>query len=529
MEIVVVERGPYVSFANCGLPYYVGGVITDRGALLVQTPEALRARFGLDVRVDTEATAIDRDRKLVHLSGPTGSYTESYDHLVLATGAEPRRLGLSGRIPVHGLHTVGDADALAALAGPGKEPADLHAIVIGAGFIGLEAVENLVGRGVRVTLVEYADRILMPLDAEMSAPVHDRLIDRGVEVLTGVGVADLEADTIVLTDGRRIRADLVVESAGVRPRTHLAADAGLTIDESGGIRVNEYHRTDDPSIYAVGDATAKTGLVDGARTLVPLAGLANRHGRAAADAIAGSPTPARPALGTAILGLLGLTVAVTGWNEGRLRAAGRDHRAIHTHPMSHAGYYPGAEQMALKLLVDPETDEILGAQAVGGDGVDKRIDVIATAMTAGLRAADLADLELAYAPQYGSAKDPVNLVGYVARNLREGTTRAIQWHELEEALAAGAALVDVRTPAEHAAGTIPGGINVPLDDLRGRIDELPTGRPIIVHCQVGQRGHTAARILTQVGLDAVNLDGGYLTWRAGMSTHARTTSTGAAR
>ncbi|MCL2779942.1 MAG: FAD-dependent oxidoreductase [Actinomycetia bacterium] len=515
MDIVVVERGPYVSFANCGLPYYMGGVITDRDALLVQTPASLRTRFNLDVRVNTEATAIDRANQSVRLvDHETGrEYTERYDHLVLATGAEPRALGLAGDIPIHGLHTIADADALVTRLG--CPAAGARAVVIGAGFIGLEVVENLVHRGVEVTVVEYASHVLPPLDAEMAYPVQQRLAKHGVTVRTNASVASIDGGTVVLRDGTTLTADFIVEAAGVRPRTELAAAAGLDLDARGGILVDEVQRTSDPRIFAVGDAASKFGLVDDGPALIPLAGLANRHGRTAADAIAGQPAPARPALGTGIIGVLGLTVAAVGWSEERLRAAGRAHRAIHTHPLNHAGYYPGAESMALKLLVDPDTDRILGAQAVGGAGVDKRIDVIATAMTAGLRASDLADLELAYAPPYGSAKDAVNMLGYIARNIAEGSAATTQWHELADAVAAGAFLVDVRSPAEFAAGAIPGAVNLPVDELRARLGELPSDRTIIVHCQVGVRAHTAARIVAASGRAVSNLDGGYLTWRAG--------------
>lgn len=516
MEIVVLERGRYVSFANCGLPYYVGGVIPERSSLLLQTPESLAARFGLDVRVEHEATAIDRERKVVHVTDLRTGRTseEQYDHLVLAAGAAANRVPLPQSVPTRTLRTVDDVDAIAAvLAAVTGRPADV--VVVGAGFIGLEAVENLVRRGATVTQVQRGARVLAPLDPEMAAPVLATLRSHGVDVRTGTTITGADEGHVLLSDGTRLAADLVVEATGVRPTTELAVAAGLRLGPTGGVAVDELQRTDDPAIYAVGDGVEKTDHVGGAATLVTMAGLANRHGRAVADAIAGVPTPARPALGTAIVGVLGLTVAMTGWSESRLRASDRPHRVIHTHPASHAGYYPGAEQMALKLLVDPADDEILGAQIVGGDGVDKRIDVIATAMAAGLTASSLSELELAYAPQYGSAKDAVNLAGYVAENVARGVTRTLQWHELDGAVAGGATLIDVRSPGEHAAGGIPGSRNLPLDELRTRHAELPAGQPVVVHCQVGQRGHTAARLLGQLGYDVHNLDGGYLTWSAG--------------
>lgn len=521
-EIVVLERGGHVSFANCGLPYYLGGIIEDREDLLLQTPESLRARFNLDVRVHREVIAIDRAAKSVRVRDVlTGTETvEFYDALVLSPGATPVRPAMPGGERMLTLRDIDDVDAaMAALA-----TAPSSALVIGAGFIGLEMVENLVHRGLAVTLVELGEQVLPPLDAEMAAPVADRLRAAGVDVRLGTQVVELLESTAVLSDGSLVPAEFVLGSIGVRPETGLAVAAGIELGPRGGIRVDDRLRTSDPTIYAIGDAVEKTDAISGEQRLVALAGLANRHGRLAADAIAGRPVRVVDALGTAVVGLMGLTIAATGWNERLLRAAGRDIRVIHTHPASHTGYYPGAESMALKLVIDASTDAILGAQGVGGDGVDKRIDVIATAMAGGITASHLADLELGYAPQYSSAKDPVNMLGYVARNLLDGLTPSIQWHELVPALAAGDVLVDVRTADEVADGAIPGSINIPLDELRARVDELPGGR-IIAHCKVGQRGHTAVRVLEQLGRDAVNLDGGYLTWSAGTSSTVRHAAT----
>jgi NADPH-dependent 2,4-dienoyl-CoA reductase/sulfur reductase-like enzyme/rhodanese-related sulfurtransferase len=517
MEIVVFERGRYVSFANCGLPYYVGGVISNRDSLLLQTPESLASRFALDVRVEHEVTSIDSALKIVHVtdlrSGAT--HEEPYDFVVLAGGATASHGATASTMTTYTLRSVDDVDhiteTLASIDG------HAHAVVIGGGFIGVEAVENLIGRGVGVTLVQRGQHVLSPLDREMAAPVLSVLRQNGVDVRTGTTVASASDGFALLSDGSRARADLVIEASGVRPEVTVARSAGLTIGPTGGIAVDRQQRTSDPAIFAVGDGVEKIDAVDASPTLVTMAGLANRHGRAAADAIAGRPELAWPALGTSIVGVFDLTVAMVGWSEKRLVAAGRPHRVIHTHPASHATYYPGAETMALKLLVDPVDDAILGAQIVGGAGVDKRIDVIATAMAGRLTTSSLAHLELAYAPQYGSAKDAVNLAGYVADNLATGMTGLVQWHELDTALDHGAQLVDVRTAAEFAAGSIPGAVNIPLDDLRLRHTELE-GRPLIVHCQVGQRGHTATRLLTQLGHDVTNLDGGYKTWVAGIST-----------
>ncbi len=528
-EIIVFEQGRYVSFANCGLPYYVGGVIAERDALLLQTPTSLRARFDLDVRVEHEVVAIDRAARTVTARDTATGATvvEAYDHLVLAAGATPRLQAETApdAAPVVTLRTVDDVDRITAvLAARGDEPG--CAVVMGAGFIGLEATENLVRRGLQVTLVQQGARPMSPLDPEMAAAVVDVLAAHGVDVRTGTTMEALDAAGAHLSDGTVVRADLVVDARGVTPATELARAAGLTIGAAGGVVVDGHQRTEDPRVLAVGDAAEKTDAVSGAATLITMAGLANRHGRAAADVIAWdngrldtAPRAAAPALGTAIIGLFDLTVAMVGWSEQRLRAAGRQHQVIHTHPTDHAGYYPGAQRMAMKVMVDPLSGLILGAQIVGGNGVDKRIDVIATAMHAGLPAAELAHLELAYAPQYASAKDPVNMVGYVAENLATGLTDTVQWHELDAAVAGGATLIDVRSPQEFEAGAIPGSINIPVDALRDSFDVLPEG-DLIVHCQVGQRGHTAARILAQLGRQARNLDGGYLTWKAGAAVGA---------
>jgi len=514
-QITVYERGAHVSFANCGLPYHVGGVIPERSSLLLQTPASLASRFAIDVHVRHEVVAIDTAARTVtvrDLEDGTDR-VEAYDDLIIASGATASPGASAPHVPTHTLRSIDDVDrVLEVLADAGPEP---RVVVVGAGFIGLEAVENLHRRGARVTLVSRGRQVLSPLDPEMATPVLALLRDAGVDVRLGVTVVGADPGRVHLSDGESIETALVVEASGVRPGAALAEAAGIRLGETGGIAVDHRHRTSAPHVWAVGDGVEKRDHVDGIPTLVTMAGLANRHGRAAADDVAGrAPDAAAPALGTAILGLLGSTVALVGWSERRLVAAGRPHRTIHTHPASHATYYPGAESMAIKLLVDAETDRILGAQIVGGAGVDKRIDVIAVAMAAGLTATALSQLELAYAPQYGSAKDPVNMIGYVAENLATGTTRTLQWHELPSAVDAGAVVVDVRTPAEYATGAIPGSRNIPLDELRARHVEL-LGRPVVVHCQVGQRGHTAARLLTQLGHDVRNLDGGYRTWAAG--------------
>lgn len=508
-EIVVFERGPEVSYANCGLPYYVGGVIEERDALLLQTPESLHRRFRLDVRVRHEVVAVDTERKTVEVIdlGSGRRSTHPYDYLVLAAGARPRRDEPGGALPTRSLRTVADADAIDAALRPG-----LPVVVVGGGYTGLEAVENLVARGAAVTLVQRGGRLLGPLDPEMAAPLTAEVRRRGVDVRLGVEVVATGADSVTLSDGTSVPAELLVDASGVVPEVALARAAGIRLGETGGIAVDDACRTSAPDVFAVGDGVEKTDLIGGGAALVTMAGLANRHGRMVADVIAGREESARPALGTGIVQVFGLAAAKTGWSETQLRAAGRDFSAVHVHPGSHAGYYPGAEILSMKLLADPVSDRILGAQIVGRDGVDKRIDVIATALQAGVTASGLAHLELAYAPQFGSAKDAVNILGYVAENTRTGTTPTVQWHELDDALQAGAALIDVRSATEHASGAIPGARNIPLDELRDRLDELPDG-PLVVHCQVGLRGHIATRLLRQHGREVRNLDGGYRTWR----------------
>ena len=511
-EIIVIERSHHVSYANCGLPYHLGGVIGDRDALLLQSPEGLHERFALDVRTDTEVLAIDRARQVVLAKDLTTGwrYELAWDRLVLSPGAAPVMPRLPGAGRALTLRTVEDVDRIVAMLDADRPRT---AVVAGGGFIGIETAENLHRRGVSVTLVELADQGLAPLDPELAALVHAELATHGVGLALRAGLSRVLPRSVELTDGRSLPADLVILAIGVQPDTALARDAGLAIGPAGGIAVDHSLRTSDPRIYAIGDAAEKTDCLSAEPVLVTLANLANRQGRMVADDIAGRSRPFGPVQGTAIVKVFTQTVAVTGWSEKRLLTAQRPYLAIHTHPADHAGYYPGGEKMVLKLLADPVTHVILGAQAVGGAGTDKRIDVIATAMRGGLTAPDLADLELAYAPPYGSAKDPVNMLGYIADHRLHDRERSVQWHELAAREAAGAVLVDVRTPAEHADGHIPGSRNLPLDELRERCHELPQAE-IIAYCQAGQRAHTATALLNAHGFTAANLDGGYLTWSA---------------
>lgn len=511
VEIIVIERSGHVSFANCGLPYYVGGVIEDEADLTLQTPESLFARFDLDVRVDTEVVAVHPARQTVRVRSMLDGTTEEigYGALVLSTGAAPVRPPIPGYDRARTLRTVEDAAALASEVG--DRPTS--AVVIGAGFIGLEVAENLVEQGLEVTVVEAAPQVLAPLDPELAIMVEDELAGHGVSVVTGVGVASISDDAVTLADGRVLAADLVVGAIGVRPDVHLAVDAGLATGPGGGIAVDDVLRTSDPNIYAVGDAVEKSDAISHAPSLIALANVANRQGRRVADHLAGRPVRPVASFGTAIVKVFDVVAASVGWNERRLLAAGRPYRVVHSHPFDHATYYPGATRLAMKLIFDPVDGTILGAQAVGRGGVDKRIDVIATAMAGGLTADRLADLELAYAPPFSSAKDPVNMLGYMAENVLTGDCDVVAPAELAGLAADGWLVVDVRTAAEHDAGAIPGSHLLPVDEIREHLDEL-NGRNVVVYCQVGQRGHTATALLRDHGIAARNLDGGYLTWSA---------------
>ncbi len=508
-EIIVLEKSGHVSYANCGLPYYVGGVIEDEAALFLQTPASLHARFRLDVRVLTEALEVDAQSKTVSIrnlvSGDISSL--SYDKLILSPGASPIVPNLPGAELAMTLRTVEDVELIVEQV----KLAPRTAVVIGGGFIGVEIAENLVHKGITTSIVEATPQLLAPLDPEMATFVSAEMVRNGVHVYLGDSVTAITAQSVSLASGSVLSSDLVIMAIGVRPDTALAKSAGLTIGDRGGIEVNDFNQTSNPDIYAVGDAAQKHDSLDGTSTLVPLANLANRHGRVVADHINGLTVRPVLTIGTAIVKVFDLIIATTGWNEKKLLAAKRPYQAIHTHPGSHAGYYPGAQTMSLKLLLDPTSGEILGAQGIGKDGVDKRIDVIATAIRGKITAPELADLELAYAPPFGSAKDPVNMLGYIAENLVSKLTGNVQWHEVEAYREKGYALVDVRGAGEYARGTIPGSINIPVDEIRERISEF-TNKNVVVNCQVGQRGHTAALLLKEHGFNALNLDGGYFTW-----------------
>ncbi|MBM3999663.1 MAG: CoA-disulfide reductase [Planctomycetes bacterium] len=517
-EIVLFERGPDVSFANCGMPYFIGGKIGHRAKMLVTTAERLAERFRLDVRTGSLVESIDRAaREVVVRKVDTGeTYRVAYDKLILAPGAAPLRPPLPG-IDLPGILTLrnlGDMDRIHAVVQSGIR----RAVVVGAGFIGLEMVENLVLRGIATTLVELQDQILPPLDREMTPPITERLRSAGIDVRLSesvTGFATKEGGIEVqLKSGERLDAQLVVLGIGVRPEDQLAVDAGLDVGPRGGIRVDRYLRTSDPAIFAVGDAIEVEDYVLGGATRIPLAGPANRQGRLAAENALGGSVPYRGSQGTAVVGVLGMTAAMTGASEKTLRRVGRAFRKIHIHPAHHAGYYPGAEPMSIKVLFDPESGAILGAQAVGGAGVDKRIDVLAVAVQARLTVFDLEQMELAYAPQFGSAKDPVNMAGFVGAGLLRGEHPQVDAESLVDGPTAGGRLVlDVRTDREFAAGHIPGAVHIPVDALRSRIDEVPVDREVTVYCQVGMRGYLATRILRQYGRNASNVGGGFTTYQ----------------
>lgn len=508
-EITVIEKSGYVSYANCGLPYYVGGVIEEEDNLLLQTPESLHARFRLDVRINTEALSIDRSAKQLLIKNLVTGVESAidYDKLVLSPGASPIVPPLPGIDRALTLRTVEDVERIVAHV----QEKPRTAVVIGGGFIGVEIAENLVHKGIKTSVVEASDQVLAPLDPEMAFLVATEMRSKGVDLHLGVSASEITSDAVLLSDGTLLDAELVILAIGVRPEIGLAQVAGLTIGSRKGIQVDEFNRTNDLDIYAIGDAAEKTDALDGSATLVPLANLANRHGRIVADHINGRIIRSVATIGTAIVKVFDLTIAATGWNEKRLKAANRPSMSIHTHPNNHAGYYPDAKQMTLKLIFHPTTGEILGAQGVGVDGVDKRIDVIATAIRGSITAPELADLELAYAPPFGSAKDPVNMLGYIAENMISGLLKTAQWSQIDQFVADGYQLIDVRSAAEFSQGAIPGALNMPVDEIRDRISELGN-KNLLVNCQVGQRGHTATLLFKELGFNAVNLDGGYLTW-----------------
>lgn len=522
-EIVLLERGEAPSFANCGLPYYVGGVIASRDKLLVAPKQRLIDRYRLDVRTRTEVLSINRDAKTVRVRDlNTGKeQEETYDKLILSPGAAPIRPPITGaNLPnVFTLRDLSDADRIFTAGQVAK-----RAIVIGAGFIGLEMAENLVHRGINTTIVELADQVLPPWDFEMVSSVADHLRKKGIELRLADAAEAIEPKdgqlAIRLRSGSELGADLVILSVGVRPENKLAVDSGLEIGKRGGICVNEHMQTSDSEIYAVGDAVETFHFIDASPTQIPLAGPANRQGRLAADHIFGRDSKYRGTQGTAIVGVFEMAAAMTGFSEKALRAANTPFEKIYVHPSDHAGYYPGATQMSIKLLFSPEDGKILGAQVVGRGGVDKRIDVLAVAIQAGMSVFDLEEMELAYAPQFGSAKDPINMAGFVAAGVLRGDQPVVQSTDLTDV--ESQFILDVRSPAEFSIGSVLGAVNIPLEELRERLHELPQNEKITCYCQVGQRGYMASRLLSQNGFEVANLSGGFTTYgqvQAGHGNH----------
>lgn len=515
-EIIILEKGPFVSFANCGLPYYVSGEIEARDSLLVQTPEALRARFNLDVRPYHEVTAINPADKTVTIKHNDQMMTESYDKLILSPGAKPfipPIIGLAEATNVYSLRNVPDLDKI--MANIDQEDPK-KAIVIGAGFIGLEMAENLKKRGLEVALIEKAPHVLPPLDEEMAAFVKNELVSKGVEVITSQSATEFknQGKLVVLEDGTELQSDLTILSVGVQPETTLAKDAGIKLGLLGGILVDDKYQTNLSDIYAVGDAILVKQQITGEDTLISLASPANRQGRQVADVIAGLNRKNKGSIGTAIVRVFGLSAASTGLSERVARLAGLDVAVVHISGKDHAGYYPGATEVVLKLVFNPKTGEIYGAQGIGEKGIDKRIDILATAIKGGLTVFDLPELEFSYAPPFGAAKDPVNMIGYVALNQIEGLSNTIQWYEVTEELAKGKVLLDVREKSELANGYFKEAIHIPLNDLRCRVSELDPTKEYIISCHSGLRSYVGERILKQAGFKVENLDGAFSLYKA---------------
>lgn len=515
-EIVVYDQGPFVSFANCGLPFHLSGEIAERSDLIVKTPDQLHARFNIDVFPNHKVTAILPEQRQVQVEHANQIETVTYDKLVLATGAQPIVPTLPGIDAAHNvftLHNIPDLDQIMAAV----QNADHHRVlIVGGGFIGLEVAENLRLRSLDVTLVEQAPHVLPPLDEEMAAPLKTELQANGVKVITGTAIASFEnaGHSAILSDGTNIDTDLTIMSIGVRPASQLAKSAGLKLGWRDGIVVDDHYQTSDPNIYAIGDAILVKQQIDGQPTLIALASPANRQGRQVADNLAGIKRLNRGSIGTAIVRVFNLTAASTGLNERAVQQLGLPYQVVHTRTMDHASYYPGSEPITLKLIFSPDTGKIYGAQGIGKAGVDKRIDIIATAIKGHLTVADLPELELTYAPPYGAAKDPVNMLGYAALNLVEGLSKNIQWYDLPAELAAGKQLLDVRDADELVAGRFKNAINIPLEQLRSRLGELNPKQAYIVSCFSGQRSYMAERILRQHGFTVENLDGAFSLYAA---------------
>lgn len=515
-EIIMFERGKYISFANCGLPYYIGETIKERDALLVQTVEGMSKKFNLDIRNLTEVLSIDRDNKTVEVKNLKTNkiYKETYDKLILSPGANPIKPRIEGIEKCNNLFTlrnIPDTDMIKNYVDKNKPK---KAVVIGGGFIGIEMAENLYDLGIEVTIVEMADQIMAPIDYEMASILHEHIKSKNIKLILKDGVSSFmdEGKNIKLSSGMKLESDLTILSIGVSPENKLIKDAKLEIGERGGIIVDEYLRTKDENIYAIGDAIEVRDYILKTPTMVPLAWPANRQGRIVSDNIYGKNIKYNGTLGTSVAKVFDMTVSSTGLNEKTLKRLNKNYEVVHIHPGSHAGYYPGAFPIALKMTFSKDDGTIFGVQAVGYNGVEKRVDVIATAIKGGLKVYDLADLELAYAPPYSSAKDPVNMLGYVSTNIYDNVYKQVQYYEIDDIIKNGGVLVDVRDEMERDMGYIEGSINIPLSEIRDRLNELDQNKKVYVTCQVGLRGYLAARILSENGFEAINLDGGYRTY-----------------
>ena len=509
-EIIILERGDFISFANCGLPYYIGGEITDKRMLTLQTPESFRSRFNIDVRIKNEAVKIIPEKHIVQIrrvdSGEV--YEEGYDRLILSPGAKPIRPNIKGIDQPHvfSLRNIPDTMKIKSFI---ENEAPKKAVVVGGGYIGVEMAENLANAGLEVAVVELADHLIAPLDYDMAADVHQYIQSRGIELYLKNGVTEIAEKEVVLQTGN-IPADLVIMSVGVTPETDLARKCGISVNGKGSIIVNSRMQTSHPDIYAVGDAVEVKDLVTGSPAFIPLAGPANKQGRIAADNISGIPSEYSGTQGSSVLKLFDMTIAATGLNEKRAKETGIEYDKSYTYSASHASYYPGAENMSVKGLWDKQTHKLLGAQIVGFDGVDKRMDVLAAAIRFGAKVTELKELELCYAPPFGSAKDPVNMVGYVAENVISGKVKQFFWNDVEALPRDGSVtLLDVRTKSEAARGMIGGFVNIPLDDLRDGLENIPKDKPVYVYCHSGLRSYIACRLLSGYGYDCYNLAGGW--------------------
>lgn len=517
-KIILFERGDHISFANCGLPYYIGNVIEDREELFLQTPESFRTRYNVDVRTGSEVIRIDRESKTVFVRDKTENiYRESYDYLILSPGAEPVIPPVEG-VKAEAVFTLRNIEDTFRIKDYINSRKPGSAVVAGAGYIGLEMAENLHALGLKVSVIELSDHVIQPLDPDMAAEVHRHMTRKGVNLFLSRAVTAIRFDggsyDVLMDNGKSLKTDMVILAVGVRPESSLARDAGLELGIRGCIVTDNRMRTSDPFIYAVGDAVETADIVSGKKVYVPLASPANRQARIAADNIAGIASTYDGTLGTSILKVFDMTVAMTGNNERVLKQSGVEYEKSFTYSASNAGYYPGAAFMTIKLLFRKNNGKILGAQITGSKGVDKRIDVLATAIKAGMTVHDLARLELSYAPPYGSAKDPVNTAGYVASNILDGIVKVFHWHDIDFLDPDKVTILDVRTQEEYRRGTLKGAVNIPLDDLRNRLSELDKSKPVYVFCQVGFRGYVAARILSQNGFrDVYNLSGGYRLFR----------------